>query len=41
MISLQNPFFRTTKQPFAMHFFLVTCPVTVPEILVQTEGSDY
>ena len=24
-----------------MHFFPVTCPVTVPEILVQTEGSDY
>ena len=36
--------FRTWEQPFAIHFLLVgcnACPVAIPEICAQTQGSDY
>ena len=44
MISNQNVFFFffwTLKQCFASHFSLASCILTVPEIIVQTQGSDY
>ena len=37
-------FFRTSKQPFVIHFFLASCnvcPVGIPQISAQTQGSDY
>ena len=44
MISLQNRFFWTSKQLFAIHFLLATCnvcPLTIPELFAQTRVSDY
>ena len=37
-------FFWTSKQPFAIHFFLASCNVchmAIPEISAQTQGSNY
>ena len=37
-------FFWTSKQPVAIHSFLATCnvcPVAMPEIFAQTQGSDH
>ena len=34
-------FFWTSKQCFASHFSLASCILTVPEIIVQTQGSGY
>ena len=37
-------FLWTSKQPFAIHFFLASCnvcPVAIPEISAQTQGSDH
>ena len=44
MISHQNRFFWTSKQPFVVHFSLASCSVchvAIPEIFAQTQGSDY
>ena len=41
--NLQNGFFRTSKQPFAIHFFRAFCNVrlvAIPEIFAQTQRSD-
>ena len=37
-------FFWTSKQPFTIYFLLTTCnvcPVVIPEIFTQIQGSDY
>ena len=42
-LSLKSHFW-TWEQPFAIHFLLVgynACPVAIPEICAQTQGSDY
>ena len=41
LISLQNPFFWTWKQLFAIHFLLATsnvCPLAIPEFFVHNMG---
>ena len=42
-LSLKSHFW-TWEQPFAIYFLLVgcnACPVAIPEICAQTQGSDY
>ena len=37
-------FFLTSEQTSAIHFLLASCnvcPVAIPEIFAQTQGSDY
>ena len=44
LISLQNRFFWMSKLLFIIHFYIVSrhvCPVVIPEIFAQTQGSDY
>ena len=44
LISLQNHLFWMSKQLFVIHFYIVSChvcPVVIPEIFAQTQGSDY
>ena len=44
LISLQNRFFWMSKQLFIKHFFIVSChvcPVAIPAIFAQTQGSDH
>ena len=44
LITLQNRLFWMSKQLFIIHFYIVSChvcPVVIPAIFAQTQGSDH
>ena len=44
MYDITAAFFGRPNKPFAIRFFLAgynICPVAIPEIYAQTQGSDY
>ena len=44
IINVSYSFKKKSKQPFAIYYLLASCnvcPVAIPEIFAQTEGSDY